>query len=94
MAEDHELTVYIEVPVKVHFSTHPAEKATETYPGCEASLNVDFCQIDDVSFDCDSVDIDTYMQHQHGDYIYQQCIDSVEELTGGKCPSGEAGGIV
>jgi len=73
MAEDHELTVYIEIPIKVCFSTHPAEKATDIYPGCLAHLNIDHVEYDE-----------EYMEKMLGgedlkvnEYIHQKCVDAL-----------------
>lgn len=74
MAEDHELTVHIEVPVKVYFSTHPAEARTATYPGCDAHLQVEYCELQIDS----NIDIGEYIQEKHSDYIHQKCVDAVE----------------
>jgi len=74
MSEDHEITVWIEIPVKVYFSTHPAEQKTATYPGCDAYLNIDHVEYDE-----------EYMEKMLGgedlkvnEYIYQQCVDYME----------------
>jgi len=78
MAEDREITVHIEIPVRVYFSTHPAEARTNTYPGREASLQVERCELDFYTDTGPQDDIDQYMHELHGDYIHEQCVDAVE----------------
>lgn len=65
---DHEITIYIEIPVQVSFSTHPAEKATKTYPGCKALLIIEDIDVPNIA-------------KEYEDYIYQQCVDSREKET-------------
>lgn len=63
---DHKIIIHIEIPVQVSFSTHPAEKATATYPGCKVELIIDDIDVPNIA-------------KKYEDYIYQQCVDHAEK---------------
>lgn len=51
MTEQKSFEYFIEIPVKVYYTPHPAEKMTQTYPGCPAHIDVDAIVVGDVAID-------------------------------------------
>ncbi len=67
-----DMTVYIEIPVKVYYTPHPEERMTATYPGCPAHITVEsVCAPDEENI---YKEIDKY-----ADYIKEQCEEDAEE---------------
>ena len=47
MKKTGQIKYYIEIPVTVDYSAHPEDPMTQTYPGCDAHVTVDFYNFPD-----------------------------------------------
>ena len=66
------ITHYIEIPVDIIYTAHPAERQTMTYPGCPAHVTVD-------AYDYpDDIKIEQIID-SHASEIREACEDDAKE---------------
>lgn len=66
------ITHYIEIPVEVTYSLHPAERQTMTYPGCQEHI-----EIEDVEYP-DELALNQIL-YKDPDAINEACLEDAKE---------------
>lgn len=73
---NHEHQMWVEVPIRVFFSSHKEEKGNRDYPGSPAGV-----EIDDVSMDFEDTgakDILEYIGIKFKETIVEECLEVVQ----------------
>jgi hypothetical protein len=82
---EQEFTTHVEVPIRVYFDVQPEEKATQTYPGCPANI-----EINDIIFELND---NTYATHVQAIPMYRPSkIGSLKNMV--RILSGKLGRIL
>ncbi|MHC4748412.1 MAG: hypothetical protein ACYTFW_00925 [Planctomycetota bacterium] len=77
---EQEFTTHVEVPIRVYFDVQPEEKATQTYPGCPANI-----EINDIIFELNDNTYATHVQaikdwilEKHGEDLVREAWENIE----------------